>query len=120
MRNELPLPISVKSPADLAFKAEAERQYLIVNLMAGGRIAYESGDYARAVRDWESLLKIPNLPPGDLPRRVAAARRGQAPARRSGRGGGADGIADARPASGGRDLPRRARAAPGDHRGWNR
>ena len=36
---ELPLPIAVKTPQDLAFKAEVERQYLIVNLMAGGRMA---------------------------------------------------------------------------------
>ena len=42
----MPLPISVKTPQDLAFKSEAERQYLIFNLMAGGRLAYEAGDYA--------------------------------------------------------------------------
>ena len=40
-----------------------ERQYLIVNLMAGGRMAYEAGDFARAARDWEMLLKVPSLPP---------------------------------------------------------
>jgi hypothetical protein len=40
-----------------------ERQYLIVNLMAGGRMGYEAGDFARAARDWEALFKIPNLPP---------------------------------------------------------
>jgi hypothetical protein len=61
--HELPLQIAVKSPADLAFKAEAERQYLILDLMAGGRLGYEAGDFARAVRDWEALLKVPNLPP---------------------------------------------------------
>ena len=61
--HEAPLPIAVRTPQDLAFKAEVERQYLIVNLMAGGRIGYEAGDFARAVRDWEALFKIPNLPP---------------------------------------------------------
>jgi hypothetical protein len=61
--HEAPLPIAVRTPHDLAFKTEVERQYLIVNLMAGGRIGYEAGDFARAVRDWEALFKIPNLPP---------------------------------------------------------
>jgi len=60
--HEMPLPISVRSPQDLVFKGEAERQYLIFNLMAEGRLAYEAGDFARAAREWETLLKIPNLP----------------------------------------------------------
>ncbi|HEY7371967.1 MAG TPA: hypothetical protein VIF57_07285 [Polyangia bacterium] len=60
---EMPLPISVKSPQDLAFKTEVERQYLIFNLMAGGRVAYEAGDHARAAREWEALLKMQALPP---------------------------------------------------------
>jgi hypothetical protein len=60
--HELPLPIAVKTPQDLAFKTEVERQYLILNLMAGGRLGYEAGDFARAARDWEALLKVPNLP----------------------------------------------------------
>jgi plastocyanin len=60
---ELPLPIAVKTPQDLAFKTEVERQYLILNLMAGGRQAYEAGDFARAAHDWELLLKVPSLPP---------------------------------------------------------
>ena len=61
--HEAPLPIAVKTPQDLIFKTEVERQYLIVNLMAGGRMGYEAGDFARAARDWEALFKIPNLPP---------------------------------------------------------
>jgi hypothetical protein len=61
--HELPLPIAVKTPHDLAFKAEVERQYLILNLLAGGRLGYEAGDFARAARDWEALLRIPKLPP---------------------------------------------------------
>jgi hypothetical protein len=60
--HEMPLPISVRSPQDLAFKAEAERQYLIFNLMAEGRLAYEAGDFARAAREWETLLRVPSLP----------------------------------------------------------
>jgi plastocyanin len=31
--------------------------------MAGGRAAYEGGDFARAAREWEALLRIPGLPP---------------------------------------------------------
>jgi plastocyanin len=59
--DELPLPVIVKSPEDLAFKNEVERQYAVFNLMTTGKMAYEAGDYARAVRKWETLLKIPNL-----------------------------------------------------------
>ena len=66
---EMPLPISVRSPQDLVFKTEAERQYLIFNLMASGRVAYEAGDFARAARDWEALLKVPGLSP-DVARAV--------------------------------------------------
>jgi plastocyanin len=59
---EMPLPIAVRSPQDLAFKSEVERQYLIFNLMASGRVAYEAGDFTRAAHEWESLLKVPGLP----------------------------------------------------------
>jgi plastocyanin len=58
----MPLPIAVRSPQDLAFKTEVERQYLIFNLMAGGRAAYDAGDLARAAREWEALLRVPGLP----------------------------------------------------------
>jgi hypothetical protein len=67
---EMPLPIAVHSPQDLTFKTEVERQYLIFNLMAGGRVAFEAGDHARAVREWDALLKLPNLPP-EIARAVA-------------------------------------------------
>jgi plastocyanin len=60
--DDMPLPLQVRTPQDLAFKNEAERQYLIFNLMTGGKRAFEAGDYARAVRKWEALTKIPNLP----------------------------------------------------------
>jgi plastocyanin len=60
--DELPLPLSVKSAQDLAFKNEAERQYLIFNLMAAGKLALDGQDYGLAVRKWEALLKVPGLP----------------------------------------------------------
>ena len=59
--DEVPLPLMVKTPEDLAFKSEVERQYAVFNLMTSGKLAYEAGDYARAVRKWEALFKIPNV-----------------------------------------------------------
>ena len=61
--DDLPLPLSVKTPQDIGFKSAAERQYLIFNLMAGGKLAFERGDYAGAVDKWETLLRIPGLDP---------------------------------------------------------
>jgi hypothetical protein len=61
--DEMPLPVVVKTPEDLAFKNEVERQYAVFNLMTAGKLAYEAGDYARAARKWEALFKVPNLPP---------------------------------------------------------
>jgi plastocyanin len=61
--HEMPIPLAVRTPQDLAFKTEVERQYLIFNLMAGGRVAYEGGDFARAAHEWEALLKVPALSP---------------------------------------------------------
>ena len=58
---DLPLPLPVETPRDLHFKTVAERQYLIFNLLASGKVALQRGDYALAVRKWESLLKIPDL-----------------------------------------------------------
>src|SRR4029078_1756136 len=59
--DDLPLPLQVKTPADIGFKAAAERQYLIFNLMAGGKLAYQRGDYATAVEKWETLLRLNGL-----------------------------------------------------------
>jgi len=59
--DDLPLPLAVKTPQDIGFKAAAERQYLIFNLMAGGKLAYQRGDYAVAVEKWETLLRISGL-----------------------------------------------------------
>jgi plastocyanin len=58
---ELPLPLPVETPDDIAFKTAAERQYLIFNLLAGGKMAWQRGDYLTAVRKWEALLRAPGL-----------------------------------------------------------
>ena len=60
---ELPLPLTVKTPQDLALKAAAERQYLVFNLLARGKLAWDSGDFAAAAGKWEALLRIPGLDP---------------------------------------------------------
>jgi hypothetical protein len=79
---ELPLPLSVKSPQDLALKAVAERQYLVFNLLARGKIAWDAGDFATAASKWEALLRIPGIDP-DLEKVIrplaveARARTGQ-------------------------------------------
>jgi plastocyanin len=61
--DDLPLPLPVKTPQDIGFKSAAERQYLIFNLMAGGKLAYQRGDYATAVDKWDTLLRIGGLDP---------------------------------------------------------
>ena len=61
--DDLPLPLSVRTPQDIGFKSAAERQYLIFNLMAGGKLAFERADYAGAVDKWETLLRMPELDP---------------------------------------------------------
>jgi plastocyanin len=61
--DELPLPLPVKTPQDIGFKAAAERQFLIFNLMAGGKLAYQRGDYVLAVEKWETLLRVNGLDP---------------------------------------------------------
>jgi hypothetical protein len=61
--DDLPLPLPVKTPQDIGFKSAAERQYLIFNLMAGGKLAYQRGDYAVAVEKWETLLRMGGLDP---------------------------------------------------------
>jgi plastocyanin len=58
---EMPLPLAVKTPQDLAVKAVAEKQYLIFNLLAGGKVAWDAGDFATAATKWESLLRLPGL-----------------------------------------------------------
>lgn len=60
---DLPLPLSVRTPQDLQFKNVAERQYLIFNLLAAGKVAYDSGDYATAAARWDNLLRLPLVDP---------------------------------------------------------
>jgi plastocyanin len=59
----MPLPLAVRSPEDLAFKAAAEREYLVFNLLAGGKLAWDRGDFDGAATRWESLLRTPGLSP---------------------------------------------------------
>src|SRR5437764_5866510 len=60
---ELPLPLAVRTPQDLAVKSAAEKQYLIFNLLAGGKLAWDAGDFATAATRWEALLRIHPLDP---------------------------------------------------------
>ena len=60
---EMPLPLAVRTPQDLAVKAAAEKQYLIFNLLAGGKLAFDGGDFATAAAKWEALLRVPGLDP---------------------------------------------------------
>src|SRR3954468_12702918 len=60
---ELPLPLAVRTAQDLAVKAAAEKQYLIFNLLAGGKLAWDGGDYATAAGKWEALLRVHGLDP---------------------------------------------------------
>ena len=81
---ELPLPLSVRTPQDLAVKNVAERQYLIFNLLAGGKLAWDAGDWSTAASKWEALLRLPGLDP-EIDRVIrplaheARARAGGAP-----------------------------------------
>ena len=103
--SELPLPLAVKTPQDLAFKTVAERQYLIFNLLAAGKVAFDADDFAQAAAKWESLLQLPGLDP-DVDRAVRPLAQ---EARR--KGGGKAGDLPAEPAA--RDEPRAEAAAKG-------
>ncbi len=58
---EMPLQLAVRTPQDLAVKALAERQYLLFNLLAGGKQAYDAGNFVVAATKWEALLRLPGL-----------------------------------------------------------
>jgi hypothetical protein len=58
---ELPLPLAVRSPEDLAVKVAAERAYLVFNLLAGGKLAWDNGNFAQAATKWERLLSLPRI-----------------------------------------------------------
>jgi plastocyanin len=60
---EMPLPLAVRTQRDLEFKSVAERQYLIFNLLASGKDAYDKGDYAGAAMKWDALLQLTGLDP---------------------------------------------------------
>jgi plastocyanin len=81
----LPLPLTVRTPQDLAIKQAAEKQYLIFNLLAGGKMAWDAGDFATAATKWEALLRVQGIDP-DLDKlfrplaREARAKAGDAPA----------------------------------------
>jgi plastocyanin len=77
---ELPLPLAVKTPEDLAVKGVAERAYLIFNLLAGGKVAWDAGDFATAAAKWERLLRVPGLDPevDRIVRPLAVAARARA------------------------------------------
>lgn len=64
LSSDFPLPLAVRTPQDLAFKAQAERQYLVFNLLASGKVAWDQGDFATAAARWETLLTVPDLEPG--------------------------------------------------------
>src|SRR6202158_2971338 len=89
---EMPLPLTVKTPDDLAFKQTAERQYLVFNLLASGKVAYDRGDMATAATKWETLLRI-----SGLPAELARARRPLAMEARR-RAGGVPAMLPAEPA----------------------
>jgi plastocyanin len=57
----MPLQLPVTSPADLTFKVAAEKQYLIFNLLAGGKVAWDRGDWEGAASRWEALVRTPGL-----------------------------------------------------------
>src|SRR3954469_5088923 len=86
MGEELPLPLAVRTAQDLAVKAAAEKQYLIFNLLAGGKLAWDGGDYATAAAKWEALLKLEGLEPAldRLMRPFAQAARERAGSKAAG------------------------------------
>jgi plastocyanin len=63
LAEEMPLPLSVRTPSDLDFKAVAERQYLIFNMLAGGKWAWDHGRFAEAAERWDALLRLPKIDP---------------------------------------------------------
>ena len=67
-----PLPLEAKTSQDLAFKGLVERHYLIVNLLTSGRAAQQRNDEATALKQWESLAAVRDLP-DDIQREVQIA-----------------------------------------------
>src|SRR5215467_1637821 len=76
---EMPLPLTVRTPDDLTFKYAAERQFLLFNLMASGKLAYDrgargGGETARRGRGAASCGAVSNQPPNRTSS-VSAAER---------------------------------------------
>ncbi|MBS2025933.1 MAG: hypothetical protein JST92_26340, partial [Deltaproteobacteria bacterium] len=63
LSTEFPLPLGVRSEADLTFKTAAEREFLVFNLLVAGKVAYDAGDFGAAAQRWETLLAVKNLEP---------------------------------------------------------
>jgi plastocyanin len=61
--SDLPLPLPVHTQQDADFKRVTERQYLVFNLLAGGKLAWDAGDFATAAQKWEALLGVKGLDP---------------------------------------------------------
>lgn len=59
---KLPLPLTVKTPEELNYKAMTERQYLLVNLLIGAKAAWDAGDWETAATKWEAVERLPQLP----------------------------------------------------------
>jgi plastocyanin len=59
--SDLPLPLPVHTQQDAEFKKAAEKQYLIFNLLAAGKLAWDAGDYASAAQKWEALAAVKGL-----------------------------------------------------------
>ena len=58
---DLPLPLPVHTQQDADFKRVTEKQYLVFNLLAGGKLAWDAGDFSTAAQKWEALLGVKGL-----------------------------------------------------------
>jgi plastocyanin len=100
---EMPLPLAVRTAQDLSVKALAERQYLIFNLLAGGKLAFDTGDYAAAASKWEALLRLNGLD-ADI-ERVIRPLAHDARSRAGGRASAGEASAPATPSPGASTSP---------------
>ncbi len=60
LAEELPLPLLVRTQADLGLKGAIEKQYLVFNLLAGGKAAWDAGKFGVAADKWEAVLRLPH------------------------------------------------------------
>ena len=87
----------------------AERQYLIFNLLAGGKLAWDNGDFATAATKWEALLRVHGPGRGGREGDPTAGARGAQP-RRWASPSAAPPVAATPPESPAPAAPRRRRA----------